>query len=170
MALSQVLVAGGAGFYNRLGQLYPLHGEAACLGGGSGYTLRAGKWLLYHVDLDLRVIPVALLVLFAVLVFAALATALAARLSAGVTFAVCAVVLLLGLAGDSLLAGASAMSFRGLASGVLPDVQNFWMCDAVAHGGRVAWRYVAEAGAYALTCCAFFLTAGCLAFQERDLG
>jgi hypothetical protein len=57
-----------------------------------------------------------------------------------------------------------------LLAGVLPDVQHFWLCDAMARGGRVAWTYVAEAGAYAATCCAICLTAGCLAFQERDLG
>jgi ABC-type transport system involved in multi-copper enzyme maturation permease subunit len=169
VTLAQVLVVVLSGFYNRLGQLYPVHGEAACSGCGAGHA-HTGGWVLYHPELNLRVVPVALLVLFALVVFAALATALATRLPTGTTFAVCAGVLLLGLAGDTLLAGAPFVSLRGLASGVLPDVQNFWLCDAVAHGGRVAWGYVAEAGLYALTCCALFLTAGCLAFQERDLG
>jgi ABC-type transport system involved in multi-copper enzyme maturation permease subunit len=169
VTLSQVLVVALSGFYNRFGQLYPLHGEAACHGCGADHAHAAG-WVLYHPELNLRVIPVALLVLFALVVFAALATALATRLPAGTTFAVCAGVLLLGLAGDSLLVGAPFVSVRGLASGVLPDVQNFWMCDAVARGGCIAWGYVAEAGAYALTCCAFFLTTGYLAFRERDLG
>ena len=45
------------------------------------------------------------------------------------------------------------------AAGLLPDLQNFWLCDAVARGGRIAWRYVGEAALYALTCCAFFLGA-----------
>ena len=168
VALSQVLVVVLSGFYNRFGQLYPLYGEAACCSGAEHD--HAANWLLYHPELNLRVIPVALLVLFALAVFTALATALATRLQTGTTLAVCAGVLLLGLAGDSLLVNAPFVSVRGLASGVLPDVQNFWLCDAVAHGGRVAWGYVAEAGAYALTCCAFFLAAGCLAFRERDLG
>ena len=168
VTLSQVLVVALSGFYNRMGQLYPLYGEAACEMGHAHD--HASHWLLYHPELNLRVIPVALLVLFALAVFTALATALATRLPTGTTLAVCAGVLLLGLAGDSLLVGAPFVSVRGLASGVLPDVQNFWLCDAIAHGGRVAWWYVAEAGMYALTCCAFFLTAGCLAFRERDLG
>ena len=170
VTLSQVLVVVLSGFYNRFGQLYPLYGEAACCSGAEHGHDHAANWLLYHPELNLRVIPVALLVLFALAVFTALATALATRLPTGTTLAVCAGVLLLGLAGDSLLVNAPFVSVRGLASGVLPDVQNFWLCDAVAHGGRVAWRYVAEAGLYALTCCAFFLTAGCLAFRERDLG
>ncbi len=170
VALSQVLVALASGFYNRFGQLYPLHGEAACGGCGVEHAHEAAGWVLYHPELNLRAVPVALLVLFALAVFAALATALATRLQTGTALTVCAGVLILGLAGDSLLAGAPLWSARGLAAGVLLDVQNFWLCDAVAHGGRVAWGYVAEAGAYALTCCTLCLTAGCLAFQERDLG
>nr|HPO38990.1 hypothetical protein [Kiritimatiellia bacterium] len=169
VALSQVLVALATGFYNRLGQLYPLHGEAACAGCGADHAHAAG-WVFYHPELNLRVVPAALLVLFALAVFTALATALATRLSTGSTLAVCAGVLLLGLAGDSLLTGAPFWSGRGLAAGLLPDLQNFWLCDAVARGGRIAWRYVGEAALYALTCCALFLVAGCLAFRERDLG
>ncbi len=170
VALSQVVVAGVSGFYNRFGELYPMHGEAACHGCGGEHAHEMAGWVLYHPELNLRVVPVALLVLFALAIFAALATALATRLQTGAALAVCAGVLVLGLAGDSLLSGVPLISVQGLAAGVLPDVQNFWLCDAVAHGGRVAWRYVAEAGAYALTCCAICLTLGCLAFQERDLG
>jgi hypothetical protein len=170
VALSQVAVAAASGFYNRFGQLYPLRGEAACAAcSGAGHA-HAGGWLLYHPELNFRVFAAAVLVLFALAVFAALATALATRLQSGAALAVCALVLLLGLAGDSFALGAHGLSWRGLVAGLMPDVQHFWLCDAIAHGGRVAWSYVAEAGAYALTCCALFLTAGCLAFAERDLG
>ena len=170
VTLSQIGVAVVSGFYNRFGELYPMHGESACHGCGGEHAHEVAGLVLYHPELNLRVVPVALLVLFALAVFAALATALATRLQTGAALAVCAGVLLLGLAGDSLFSGAPLLSIRGVAAGLLPDVQNFWLCDAVAHGGRVAWRYVAEACAYALTCCAICLTAGCLAFQERDLG
>ncbi len=169
VALSQVAVAAVSGFYNRFGELYPLHGEAACECGAE-HAHAATELLLYHPELNLRVLPVALLVLFALAIFAALATALATRLQTGAALAVCAGVLILGLAGDALTAGAPLFSLRGLLSGVLPDIQNFWLCDAVAREGRVAWVYVAEAGAYAATCCAICLVAGCLSFRERDLG
>ncbi len=170
VAASQVAVALMSGFYNRFGQLYPLHGEAVCHGcaAGAGHT-HAGQ-LFYNVELNLRVVPVALLLFFALALFAALATALATRLNGGTALSVCAAALLLGLAGDTLLAGAPFWSARGMLSGVLPDLQNFWMCDAVAKGGRLPWGYVAAAGAYALTGCAVFLSVGCLAFRERDLG
>lgn len=171
VTVSQIAVVAVTGFYNRFGQLYPLHGEAACTGCADGLAHGVGGWLAYHPELNLRVVAAAVLVLLALAVFAALATALATRLQTGAALAVCALVLILGLAGDSFFSVAgSVFSLRGLVAGVLPDVQHFWLCDALAHGGRVAWSYVAEAGAYALTCCALFLTAGCLAFRERDLG
>ena len=170
IALSQVLVAGLSGLYARFGRLFALHGDAACgCGGGQAHDATGGV-VLCHPELNLRLVAAALLVLLALAVFAALATALATRLQTGAALAVCALVLLLGLAGDAVAANAPAFSLRGLAAGVLPDMQHFWLCDALAHGGRIAWPYVAEAAVYALTCCALFLTAGCLAFRERDLG
>jgi ABC-type transport system involved in multi-copper enzyme maturation permease subunit len=170
LTLSQIIVVAASGFYNRFGLLYPLHGEAACTDSAAGHAHAGGSWLLYHQDLNLRVVAAAVLVLLALAVFAALATALATRLQTGAAMAVCVLVLILGLAGDSLAVGGAAVSLRSVAAGLMPDVQHFWLCDALAHGGRIAWSYVAEAGLYALTCSALFLTAGCLAFRERDLG
>lgn len=169
VAFSLVFVTGLSGFYNRFGQLFPLHAEDAC-DCGERHAHGVGGLALYHPDLNLRVVAAAVLVLLALAVFAALATALATRLQAGAALSICAGVLLLGLAGDSFAVGASALSLRGLVAGVLPDAQHFWLCDALAHGGRIAWAYVAEAALYALTCCGIFLAAGCLAFQDRDLG
>ena len=149
VAVSQLCVAGLCGFYDRFGNL---------------------RLLRYAPQLDWRILSAALLVLFALLLFAALATALATRLQTGAVLAVCVLVLVVGLAGDSFAVNASVASWRGLLAGLLPDIQHFWMCDALAHGGRIAWSYVADAAVYALTCCALFLTAGCLAFRLRDLG
>ena len=167
VSVSQVLVVCLSGFYNRFGQFFPMHAEAACECGGEHAH---GGTLLYHPELNWRMVAAALLVLLALAVFAALATALATRLQTAAALAVCALVLFLGLAGDSFAANAPVFSLRSLVAGVLPDMQHFWLCDALAHGGRIAWSYVAEAAVYALTCCAIFLTAGCLAFQNRDLG
>ena len=169
VTVSQVLVVCLAGFFSRFGQFFPMHPEAACGCGADPAHGMAGA-VLYHPELNFRMIGAALLVLLALAVFAALATALATRLQTGAALAGCALVLFLGLAGDSLTMTAPMLSFRSLVAGVLPDMQHFWLCDAVAHGGRIAWSYVMEAAVYALTCCALFLTAGCLAFHERDLG
>jgi len=166
VALSQILVSVLSGFYNRFGQFFAARGESAC--GCGGEHLHA--LLDWHPGLNGRVVAAAVLVLLALAVFAALATALATRLQTGAALAVCALALLLGLAGDTFAVNASVLSARGVAAGLLPDVQHFWMCDALANGGRIAWSYVGAVSAYAVTCCAIFLTAGCLSFRGRDLG
>jgi len=142
-----------------------------CMVGLCGFYSRFGRFRLpYETELDWRILSAALLVLFALLLFAALATALATRLQTGPVLAICVMVLVIGLAGDSFTMNANLSSWRGLLVGLLPDIQHFWMCDALAHGGRIGWSYIADAAVYALTCCAMFLTAGCLAFRMRDLG
>lgn len=133
-------------------------------------ALAVTGWRNPLVALNLRVVPAVVLLLAALAVFASLAVALASRFRAGTILAVCAGVLLLGLAGDTLFGASGAFSLRGIGSGVLPDLQNFWLSDAVARGGRIAPRYLFEALAHAAVLCAFFLTAGCLAFRDRDLG
>lgn len=165
IASSQVLVVGLSGFYDQFGHVFAIHGGAALEEGGHAHA----AWI-WHSGLNVRVIAAAVLVLLALAVFAALATALATRLQTGAAIAVCAAALFLGLAGDTFAVSASVLSARGIAAGLLPDVQHFWMCDALANGGRIAWSYVAETAAYAVTCCAIFLTAGWLSFRERDLG
>lgn len=111
LTLMQVAVVGLSGFYNRFGVLFPLHGESSCQGGVFGRGARAhaaGGWLSYHVELNLRVVAAAVLVLLALAIFAALATALATRLPTGAALAVCVLVLLAGLAGDSFALDAQA--------------------------------------------------------------
>ena len=170
IVLSQLLVAGFSGFYNRLGDWYPIHGEAACVGMNHVHTSETVHVLFYHPELNVRVIPVAVLVFLVLLVFAALATALSTRMQTGGTLTVCTGVLLIGLSGDTFLSGGRFALLKRLVSGVLPDLQNFWLCDAIAHGGHVAVSYVLAAAGYALTCCLLFLLAGSLAFRGRDLG
>lgn len=171
IALAQAGVVLISGFYNRLGELYPLHGEAACYCcSGVAAPSHAGNWFFYHHELNLALVPVALLILMALLIFAALACALATRLSAGITLAGCGAFLLLGLAGDALWVHAPWLSLQGIISGILPDIQNFWLCDVLARGGHVPGRYLWVALGYATTYCTLFLLGGSLAFQSRDIG
>lgn len=168
IALSQIAVVLVSGFYSRMGQPYYVFAQAACECGDAAHHAAGG--IIYNPELNLRVIPAAILILFVLAVFVALATALATRLQSGAAMAVCALVLLFGLAGDALAINAGLFSVRGVLAGVLPDIQHFWLCDALARGGKISSAYLLEAGLYALTCCVLFLTAGCMAFQNRDLG
>jgi len=154
ITVSQLCMVGLCGCYSRHGRLRLLQKGVPS----------------YVSELDWRILAAALLVLFALMLFAALATALATRLQTGPTLAICVLMLFIGLAGDAFTLNASPLSWRGLLAGLMPDIQHFWMCDALSHGGRIAWSYLADAAVYALSCCAMFLTAGCVAFRLRDLG
>lgn len=113
------------------------------------------------IALDFRALPAAALVLLALAVFAAAVSALSVRLRPGAVFAGAFVLLFSGLAGDSL---------PSWMSGFVPDLQNFWLCDALAHGGSISPGYIFSAALYAVVCCAVFATLGYLMFRNKDLG
>lgn len=136
----------------------------------AGFYNRFSHFGGYQLDLNLHVPAAAVLELLALAMFAALAIALATRLRSGATLVVCAALLMFGLTGDLWLGAAPALSWRGLLGGLAPNIQHFWLCDALADGGRISWQYVGEAAAYAITWCALVLGFGTLALRQRDLG
>ncbi|NLF23248.1 MAG: hypothetical protein GX590_08800 [Lentisphaerae bacterium] len=129
---------------------------------------RAGLWHPSWSNLALRVVPVSLPILGALTVFAALATALATRLRAGLAMIVCLLVLLLGLSADTLLSPALPPLVR-LPARLIPNIQSFWLCDALADGGTIGAGYLAALLLYASTATAAALAAGIIAFRNRDI-
>lgn len=123
--------------------------------------LALSEYTRIHVAFEFRVFPVMLLLLFALAVFTVVVCSLSVRLRPGVVFVGVLLLLGAGLAGDSLPAWMS---------GLVLDLQNFWLCDALAYGGTVPGSYVALAGLSALLSCAFFATIGFLMFKNKDLG
>ena len=130
---------------------------------------RAGEWNPAAANLDLRVVPVSLLILGALVIFTALATALATRLKAGATLVVCLLVLGLGLSVDALLAP-GVPPYVALPARLLPNIQSFWLCDALADGGTLPGGYLAAALLYAGVWSVALLSLGVLAFRGRDIG
>jgi hypothetical protein len=131
-----------------------------------------GQWAPYHPGLNTAVVPAALLVLQALAMCTALAAALATRLPAVATAVIGALLALLGLAGDTLTAPLVSPRglFGALLGGALPNIQNFWLADALARGGTIPWGYVGSAALLAATWCAAALVAGTQALRHRELG
>jgi hypothetical protein len=129
---------------------------------------RAGHWHPSWTNLALRVVPVSLPILGALMVFAALATALATRLRAGLAMIVCLLVLMLGLSADTLLSPAMPPLVR-LSARLIPNVQSFWLCDALAGGGTVGIGFLAELLLYTAAATTAALAAGVIAFRNRDI-
>ncbi|MGI5869536.1 MAG: hypothetical protein ACOX9C_08865 [Kiritimatiellia bacterium] len=133
---------------------------------------RDGAWLGFggHAPaLDFRIVPAAALIAMLLGIFCALATALSTRLQTGAAVAASFAVLFVGFLADRHFGGAAGALPR-LLYAVVPDVQHFWVVDSLAGGGAIPWRYLVQAGAYALSYMAFVLTLGAISFQRRDLG
>ena len=129
---------------------------------------RAGTWHPSPTNVDLRIVPASLLIFMALVLFAAIASALSTRLKAGGAMTCCLLLLLLGLAADTLLAPASPAWIR-LPARLLPNIQSFWLCDALTAGGTVDTGYLLAAILYGCAGSAVAILLGLLAFRRRDI-
>ncbi len=135
----------------------------------SGFWSHAGVWGPYALRLNLRLIPVALPLFFALALLAAWSAALAVRLPTGAVLLAGAAILGAGLAADTWSAGAPAASLRGVLAGLFPNIQHYWLADALARGGTVPWSYIGRAAALAAAGCALALSVGVGLFRTRDI-
>ena len=123
-------------------------------------------------QVDWRLIPAGILILFALWMLAALALACSTRLDTVPTLAVCSAFFLTGLMSDYLL-GTRAQAGDWWASilyTMVPNWQIFWLADALDMGkSTFHWGYVATALAYAAAYTGAALAVGIALFEEREL-
>jgi len=123
-----------------------------------------------HVDW--RLVPAAVLVLFALWILAALALAASTRLDMIPTLAICSAFFLIGLMSDYLFGRrAEQGSWWGTALyTVIPNWQNFWLADALDSGkSTFHWGYVSKAFIYAACYIGATLAVAVNLFDEREL-
>jgi ABC-type transport system involved in multi-copper enzyme maturation permease subunit len=123
-------------------------------------------------QIDWRLVPAGMLILFALWILAALALACSTRFDMIPTLAICSGVFLLGLMSDYLF-GRPAAHGSWIASvlyTVVPNWQIFWLADAVETGqSTFHWGYVAKAFAYAIGYVSAALLAAVVLFEDREL-
>lgn len=154
---------------------------AVCL--GTGLTLALGivafisrEWEAQHplTDFDPQLLYAIALVLEAILVLAAVAVAASTRLSQTATLLVCLGAFLVGLVSDyfvSLAAGAERQwTAWTLPAVVVPNLQYFWMADALTQGHPITVDYVLWVTLYAASMVVVFGGLAVLLFQDRDVG
>jgi len=126
---------------------------------------------VYHVGTSMqwRIVPAGLLITMALVTLSGVALALATRLSAIHVIALSAGLLFVGLLSEYLAARIGFGPLAALCRAVIPDWQNFWMTDALNHGGTIPWRYTAIAGVYALCYFVAALAGGILLFRRREM-
>jgi ABC-type transport system involved in multi-copper enzyme maturation permease subunit len=123
-------------------------------------------------QVDWRLVPAGILILFAVWILAALALACSTRLDTIPTLAVCSAFFLIGLMSDYLF-GQRAEAGHWWASTlytVIPNWQLFWLADALDMGkSTFHWDYVAKAFGYTVGYAGAALAIGTAFFEEREL-
>jgi len=123
-----------------------------------------------HVDW--RMIPAAILILFALWILAALALACSTRFDMIPTLAICSAFFLVGLMSDYLFGRpADKGSWWGtVLYTVVPNWQNFWLADALDSGkSTFHWGYVTKALTYAACYVGAALAVAVTLFEEREL-
>lgn len=121
---------------------------------------------------DWRLVPAALLILFALWILAALALGCSTRFDMIPTLAICSAFFLIGLMSDYLF-GRPAEKGSWWATAlysVVPNWQNFWLADALETGkSTFHWDYVGKAFAYVVCYVGAALAVAVAVFEDREL-
>lgn len=126
----------------------------------------------FGANLDWRMVPAGVLILFALWIFAAIALACSTRLEMVPTLAICSAVFLVGIMSDYLFgrpAKAGAWWATVLYT-LTPNWQLFWLADALDAGRDLFhWDYVGKAFMYVVGYVGAALAAGVALFEDREL-
>ncbi len=111
------------------------------------------------------------LLLLAAIIIVALAVALSARFNIVVTLSACIGVFLLGLVSDYTFGRfAETQLWAKIGRFLVPNLQVFWISDAIYEGSTVPIKYIAISAAYALCYAAGILSLAIALFQRRQVG
>jgi len=112
-----------------------------------------------------------ILLFLAAVLIAALAVTISARFNAIVTLSACIGVFLLGLISDYAFGRfADAYLWARIGRYIVPNLQVFWISDAIYEGSNVPFRYILITASYALCYTAGILALAVALFQRRQVG
>ena len=111
------------------------------------------------------------LLLFAAIIIVALAVALSARFNIVVTLSACVGIFLLGLVSDYTFGRfAETQLWAKIGRFLVPNLQVFWISDAIYEGSEVPLKYVIISASYALCYTTAILLFAIALFQRRQVG
>jgi len=126
-----------------------------------------------HVDW--RIVPAAVLILFALWILAALALACSTRIDVIPTLAICSALFVVGIMSDWLFGRPAEKGawWATVLYTVTPNWQVFWLADALDTDKNLFhwqfWQYVVKALAYVAAYVGAALSVAVLLFEEREL-
>ncbi len=113
----------------------------------------------------------AILLLLAALIIVALAVALSARFNIIVTLSVCVGIFLLGLVSDYAFSNAAQTHlWAKIGRFLVPNMQIFWISDAIYENSKVPLSYIAATASYAVCYIGAILALAVAIFQRRQVG
>ena len=116
------------------------------------------------------------LLLLAAIIIVALAVALSARFNIVVTLSACIGIFLLGLASDYTFSKLAEKQLFGakiwatIGRYLVPNLQIFWISDAIYEGSKVPAKYIIISASYALCYTTAILALAIALFQRRQVG
>jgi ABC-2 type transport system permease protein len=111
------------------------------------------------------------LLLLAAIIIVALAIALSARFNIVVTLSVCIGIFLLGLVSDYAFGRfADAHLWARIGRLLVPNLQIFWISDAIYEGSKVPIKFIVMSASYALCYTGAILALAIALFQRRQVG
>jgi ABC-type transport system involved in multi-copper enzyme maturation permease subunit len=125
-----------------------------------------------QAQVDWRLVPAGILILFALWILAALAIACSTRLDTIPTLAICSAVFLLGLMSDYFFGRRAEMGswWASALYSIVPNWQLFWLADALDMGkSTFQWGYVGKAFVYVVGYAGASLAVATSLFEEREL-
>jgi hypothetical protein len=112
-----------------------------------------------------------LLVIFALAMYASIATFLAVLCDTGLQLGLCVLVFFFGLLSEYIARAAlGGGALLTAARALLPNWQLFWVSDRLAEGEAIRLSFVAGCGVHALCYAALVLSAAAALFRRRELG
>ena len=123
-------------------------------------------------SVDWRMVPAAVLILFALWILAALALACSTRFEMIPTLTICSAFFLIGLMSDYFFGRPSEKGawWGTVLYSVIPNWQNFWLADALDSGlSTFHWGYVSKAFAYMVCYVGATLAMAVALFEDREL-
>ena len=131
------------------------------------------NWQFNPNDNGLNAVDIygSVLLLLAAIIIVALAVALSARFNIVVTLSACIGIFLLGLVSDYAFGRfAETHLWAKIGRFLVPNLQIFWISDAIYEGSQVPVKYIVITASYALCYTAAILALAIALFQRRQVG
>ncbi len=126
----------------------------------------------FATGVDWRLVPAAVLILFALWILAGLALACSTRLDIIPTLAICSAFFLMGIMSDYLFGRPAGRGswWASVLYTITPNWQLFWLADALETGkSTFHWAYVGKAFVYVAGYVGAVLALAIVLFEEREL-